>query len=262
MLDMSPYPNLALIANYGAGLENIDLEAAAARGICVTHTPDLLTEDVADLAITLTLALLRQVVSADRFVRSGQWGTAPFPLGRSPRGMKLGIFGFGRIGRAVARRSEVIGFETGYCARREVKNASYRFHASVEALSEWADVLVVAASAKPDTLSLISGAVLERLGPQGYLVNVARGSLIDEDALCATLARGGLAGAALDVLRTEPSKPTALIEAAAFAGVHLILTPHIGSATGATRGAMAEHVFRNVSAFFSNDRLENVVPGN
>ena len=247
-------PGLKLIANFGAGIDLIDFDTARARGIAVTASGDVLTHDVADLALWQMLTLLRGIGGADAFVRAGQWPKGPLPLGRSTRGRKLGVLGFGRIGQAIARRGEAVGMEIAYHSRRPVAGTADRYEADALALARWAEIVVIALPGGAATQSLVDRAFLDALGPEGLLVNIARGSVVDEEALVAALRDGRVGGAALDVFRSEPAIAPMLLEAP-----NLLLTPHIGSATHDARLAMAEHVATNIRAFLEGRPLIGLV---
>lgn len=247
-------PNLRLIANFGAGLDRIDLEYARARNVVVTASGEVLANDVADLAIWLMFAALRGNTGADDFVRRGDWMRGPYPLGRSASGRRIGIAGFGRIGKAIAVRAEAHGMEVAYHARRPVVGARQKFDPDLEALAGWADVLVIALPGGEATRHAVDARVLDALGGDGILVNVARGSVVDEAALCAALEEGRIAGAALDVFENEPSMDVRL-----RAAPRLALSPHIGSATLDARRAMVAHVVENIRAFEQGAPLAGVV---
>jgi lactate dehydrogenase-like 2-hydroxyacid dehydrogenase len=248
------FPALRLIANFGVGLDAIDLAAARQTGVRVTYTPGLLTADVADLAMLLILSALRRHVEGDKLARSGRWETARPALGRSPAGKKLGIFGLGRIGSAVADRAAVFGMEIGYCARG-AKPVPHLRLPDLVGLAQWADILLLCAPGGAETDRLVDAQVLADLGPSGLLVNVARGSLVDEEALAKALHTGAIAGAALDVFADQPRIPERLRSAP-----NLTLSPHIGSATVETRRAMADHAFGNAAAFLAGRPLRDEVP--
>ncbi len=250
---MARLPALEIVAINGVGFDRVDLPAARGRGVRVTNTPDVLTDDVADLAIGLTLALLRRIPQADRHVRDGRWPAGDVPLARRMSAQRFGIFGLGRIGKAIARRLEGFGVPIAYTdvARQDVP---YAFHDSPEALAAASDVFIVAAAAGPGTRGVVSGPVLNAIGPGGVLVNVARGSLVDEAALVEALAAGRLGGAALDVFADEPNVPDAL-----RALPNTVVTPHIASATTDTRQAMASLVLANLDAHFSGRPLSTAV---
>jgi lactate dehydrogenase-like 2-hydroxyacid dehydrogenase len=250
---MDRLPDLRAIANYGVGYDNIDVDEARRRGIAVSNTPDVLDDAVADLTVALVLDVVRGVSAADRFVRRGDWVAGErVRLTRDVRGLRVGVLGLGRIGRAVATRLEVFGTTIGYHSRSP-KDVAWAYHASPVALAEASDVLVVLTPGGPATEGLVDAAVLDALGPDGYLVNVARGSVVDEDALVAALEDGRIAGAGLDVFADEPRVPTALL-----GRDDVVLLPHVGSATVETRGAMGRLVLDNVAAYL--DRGELVTP--
>jgi hydroxypyruvate reductase len=252
---MDTLPALGAIVHFGAGYDATDVRRARARGIDVSNTPDVLSECVADLAVGGLVDVLRKLSAADRFVRAGQWQRRAFPLAERVSGKRVGILGLGRIGRAIARRLEGFGVEISYHSRNPVDGVGYRFQPSLPALAEAVDVLVVAASGGPGTRGLVSADVLAALGPKGYLVNVARGSIVDEPALVAALVEGRIAGAALDVFTDEPSVPAPLLDLDS-----VVLLPHIGSATHETRAAMGELALRNLRRFMSEGKLLTPVP--
>ncbi len=239
-------PNLALIACFSAGTDYIDQEAAAERGVMVTATSGVLADDVADLAIAKSLMVLRRLAQADRFVRDGRWPTSSFPLGRSLHGKKLGIVGMGTIGAAIARRAEAMGMILAYTSRTPKTASPHRFAASVEALAAQSDILVVCCPATKETFHLIDSAVLTALGPTGYLVNIARGSVVDEAALVSALQAGGIAGAGLDVFENEPLPHPTLLEMD-----NVSLSPHIGSGTHETRAAMGQSMIDSLLGYFN-----------
>lgn len=247
-------PNLGIIAINGIGTDAVDLEHARARGIRVTTTPGVLTDDVADLAIGLMIAASRRMMVGDRFVRAGAWPGGKLPLARKVTGKCLGIVGLGRIGLAIAERAVGFGMRIAYSNRKPREDVPYRHVASVEDLARDSDVLVIAASGGPATRNLIGRAVLDALGPDGILVNVARGSVVDEPALVAALAEGRLGAAGLDVFADEPHVPEAL-----FALDNVVLQPHQASATIETRTAMGELVLANLAAFFAGKPLPTAV---
>jgi lactate dehydrogenase-like 2-hydroxyacid dehydrogenase len=243
-------PALQIVAINGVGYDKVDLEAARRRGVCVSRTAGVLTDDVADLAVGLVIALLRGIVSADRLVRGGSWPAGEAPLARKVSGKRFGIVGLGNIGAAIAARLAAFG-PVAYC-NRSAKPVPYRFVSSVNELASMSDVLILAASSNASTRGMVGREILESLGPSGYLVNVARGALVDEAELIAALATQRIAGAALDVFIDEPHVPEALRSAA-----NAVLTPHIASATVETREAMARAVLANLDAFFAG----HPVPG-
>lgn len=249
-------PALQVISNFGVGLDRIDLAAAAARGIPVGYTPDVLNDCVADLAFALMLDVARRVSESDRYVRRGEWpARGAFPLGRRVSGAKLGIVGLGRIGRTIAHRASGFDMSVRYHSRRPVADVPWRHEPALRALAEWADFLVVITAGGADTRHLVDRPVLEALGPDGCLINVARGSVVDEDALIACLQQGRLGGAGLDVYAHEPEVPAAL-----RALDSVVLTPHTGSATRETRAAMMQRVRDNLASYFERGELVSAAP--
>jgi len=235
-------PELEIIAIHGVGHDGIDHDAVAARGIRIAITADVLTEDVADQAIALWLAVDRRIAANDRAMRMGNWTV---PLGRRASGRRVGIFGLGRIGQAIAKRAEPFGGEILYTARSE-KPVAWRFVPDLATLAAESDVLFLAAPGGEETRGVVDVGVLDRLGADGVLVNVARGSLVEEDALIAALESHRIAGAGLDVFADEPDVPYALRRMN-----HVVLAPHQGSATREGRAAMAELVVANLDAHFA-----------
>ncbi len=243
-------PALELIAVYGVGYDAVDLAACRARGIAVTNTPDVLTEDVADLAVGMMLAQARGIVGADAHVRTGLWAKGSMPLRRRVSGKRAGILGLGRIGSAIARRLQGFGMDIGYTARTPKPDVPWRAFDSAEALADWADLLFVATNATAQTRHIVNRAVLTALGPEGMLINISRGSNVDEEALIAALESGQLGGAALDVFDGEPA-----IDPRFLGLPNLLLQPHIGSATVETRRAMGQLVRDNLAAHFAGQPL-------
>ncbi len=252
-------PALELISVMGVGYDGVAVAAAKARGIVVTHTPDVLNDDVADLALGLMLCAARQLPQADRHVRSGDWeAKGNMPLARKMSGARLGLVGIGRIGQAIAQRALAFGMQVGYTARSARPQLPYAFHASVAALAAHSDFLVLITPGGAGTRHLVDAEVLQALGKgrgEGFLINVARGSVVDEPALIDALERGVIAGAGLDVFEDEPRVPERLRDLP-----QVVLTPHIGSATGATRQAMADLAQANLVAHFEGRPLPTPVP--
>lgn len=242
---LAALPSLRVVSLFGVGLDRLDLAALRARGIAVGYTPEVLNDCVADHAFALLLDTLRGVAAADRFVRRGDWAQGAFRLGRRVSGARLGIVGMGRIGQAIADRSTGFRMEVRYHTRRPVEGLRWAHEPSLQALARWCDALVLITSGGVGTHHLIDASVLDALGPDGVLVNVARGSVVDQDALIAALQQGRIAGAGLDVFEDEPRVPAELM-----AMEQVVLTPHIASATRQTREAMAERVLANLAAFF------------
>jgi lactate dehydrogenase-like 2-hydroxyacid dehydrogenase len=247
--------NLQMIACNGVGYDAIDMAWARRRGIAVTHTPDVLSADVADLALGLLLAVCRRIPLADRHVRSGAWSKGPFPLGRRLAGSRIGIVGLGRIGRLIASRCAAFDTSVAYAGRSRQADMPYRYFDALTDLARWSDVLIVAMPGGASTRHLVSAEVLDALGPRGVLINIARGSVVDEDALVERLSSGGIAAAGLDVFADEPNVPAPLLSMQ-----QVVLSPHIASATTETRLAMAELVIANVNAFAQGHPLPTPVP--
>jgi len=245
---MNKLPSLGLVAINGVGFDKVDLGAAKARGVRVTTTPDVLTDDVADLAVGLIIAQFRCIPAGDAHVRAGMWPNAERPLGRKVSGSRFGIFGLGKIGSAIAERLAPFG-PISYCDL-QAKDVPYRYVTDLITLARDSDVLVLASAANAATAKMINGKVLRALGANGVLVNVARGSIVDEEALIASLEAKSIAGAALDVFAAEPNVPEQLRSLD-----QVVLTPHIASATKETRQAMADIVVRNVNALLTGAPL-------
>ena len=244
-------PALRVISSFGVGLDRIDLAAARERGIAVGYTPEVLNDCVADIAFALMLDVARRTPEADRFVRAGRWaGGAGFGLGRKVSGARLGIVGLGRIGQTIARRASGFDMAVRYHSRRPVEGVPWAHEPALLELARWADYLVVITAGGAATRHLIDAAVLDALGPRGFLVNVARGTVVDEAALVRALSERRIAGAGLDVFEQEPQVPAELL-----ALDNVVLLPHIASATEETRQAMAQRVLDNLAAFFDQGRL-------
>jgi hydroxypyruvate reductase len=248
-------PALEIVSIMGVGYDGVDVAACKARGVVVAHTPDVLNDDVADLALALALNVARRIPQADRHVREGQWPQGPMPLATKMSGARMGIVGMGRIGQAIAQRALAFGMQIAYTARSAKADLPYAFHATPQALAAASDFLVVITPGGAATKRMIDASVLQALGPKGFLINVARGSVVDEAALIDALQRKVIAGAALDVFENEPNVPEAL-----RALDNVVLTPHIGSATQATRQAMADRAFANLQAHFAGKPLPSAIP--
>lgn len=240
-------PALEIVAIHGVGHDGIDLAATSARGIAVTTTPDVLTDDVADLAIGLMLAVQRRIVANDRAARDGGWQV---DLSRRASGRRIGIFGLGRIGKAIAARARAFASELHYTARSAKPDVDGVFHADIASLAAACDVLIIAAPGGDATRAVVDATVLAALGKDGIFVNIARGSLVDETTLIAALAAGTIAGAGLDVFDDEPTVPAALKTME-----NVVLSPHQGSATVDGRAAMAALVVANLDAHFAEEPL-------
>jgi len=255
---MDLMPSLKAIVCYGTGYDGVDIAAASARGIAVGHSPAANAAAVADIAMTLMLAVTRRLLPADAYVRSGDWAAAkPSPL-MSPQpgnpGRRIGIYGMGEIGRKIAARAAAFEAEVAYFSRSR-HDVPYQYLPSLEALADWCNVLMVAVRAGADTHHIIDAGMLRRLGPEGTLINISRGSAVDEAALVAALTEKAIAGAGLDVYETEPHAPDALT---AFPNV--VLTPHIGGHTRESHVAMQNCVMANLEAFFAGKVLPHPVP--
>ena len=248
-------PAAKVVSVFGVGYDGVDVAAAIERGIPVTHTPGVLSEDVADQAIALMLAVARRIAEADRFVREGRWPQGPLALGRKVSGARLGIVGLGRIGQAIAQRAQAFGMSIAYTARSAKADLPYAFVPDAVTLARQSDFLVVITPGGAGTRHLINAEVLAALGPQGFLINVARGSVVDEAALIEALRNGTIAGAGLDVFANEPQVPDELKQMP-----QVVLTPHTASATAQTRQAMADLAFANLKAGVDGQPLVTPVP--
>lgn len=237
-------PNLKAICSNGVGYDSIDTEAARSRGIVVTNTPEVLNDCVADLGMALLLDVARRISEADRFTRAGHWTQGRFPLSSKIGGKVCGIVGLGNIGQAVARRAQAFDMAIHYYNPRSSPDVPYTRHESLVALAQQADFLVLTLPGGAATRHIINAEVLQALGPQGYLINIARGSVVDQQALVDALETGQIAGAGLDVFEQEPQVPDALRQRD-----NVVITPHIASSTRETMAAMADLVFENMLAF-------------
>lgn len=245
-------PNLKLICNWGVGYDSIDIEAAAKHGVAVTNTPEVLNDCVADEAWGLMIAVARHIPQGDQFVRTNRWENqnGMLPLGTRVSGKKLGIVGLGRIGMAIAKRGEGFDMEIAYHNRNARPDVPYTYVAELTELAKWSDFLVVATVGGASTRKLVSRDVLKALGPTSYIINIARGPVIDETAMVELLQSGELGGAGLDVFENEPKVPDALKSMN-----NVVLMPHVGSATTETRKAMFDVVMQNLQAFFAGKAL-------
>lgn len=248
-------PALEIVASFGVGYDNVDVKAAAARGIVVTNTPGVLNEEVADFAIGLLLATIRQMPQAEAFLRAGRWEQGPFPLSPTLRERKVGILGLGGIGKAIARRLEGFGVEVAYHGRRRQENVAYPWYSTPLALAEACDTMVAILPGGAATNKIVDAPVLKALGHNGVFVNVARGSIVDEEALIAALAGGMILAAGLDVYAHEPEVPAGLLGLP-----NVVLTPHIASGSEHTRTAMGQLVAENLAAWFETGQALTAVP--
>ncbi|UDL92646.1 2-hydroxyacid dehydrogenase [Mesorhizobium sp. PAMC28654] len=254
---MDALPNLEIIASFGVGYDSIDARHAAEKGIMVTNTPDVLTEEVADTALGLLINTIRELPRAETWLRDGSWArNGDYPLSRlTLRGRKAGIFGMGRIGLAIARRLEAFGLPVAYHNRRRVEGLSYEYHETLKGLAEAVDTLISVAPGGASTAKAVNEEILSALGPDGVFVNIGRGSTVDEAALAAALADGTIAAAGLDVFANEPNVPKALLSAP-----NATLLPHVGSASEHTRRAMADLCVDNLVSWFTDRKPRTPVP--
>lgn len=243
---MDALPKLEIIANVGVGVDGIDLNAAKQRSLIVTNTPDVLNECVADLAMGLTVATLRRISLGDRYVRAGNWLKGAMPFGHKVGGRTMGILGYGRIGKAIAKRAEAFGMRIVYHGRKPQADVAHKYYAKLADMARDCDVLMVICPGGAATRHIVNAEVLEALGPEGTLINVARGSVVDEAALVKALAEGKLGAAGLDVFENEPRVPEALL-----AMDQVVLQPHVGSSTHETRKAMGDLAVDNLRAHFA-----------
>lgn len=249
---LATLPKLEIVSLYGAGYDKIDLQALRSRGIVVCNTPDAVTADVADLAIALWICTARRIVDADRFARAGHWIEGPMVLAQTASRRSAGILGFGRIGAAIARRCEAMDMTVHYCSRSPRAGAAFRYWSDIASMAAEVDVLFIACPGGEATRHLVDESILERLGPKGTLINVSRGSVVNEAALTRALVEGRLGGAGLDVFAQEPCIPKALLDRP-----NVVLTPHIGSATKETRRAMGQEMVLNLMRCFSGEPVRN-----
>ena len=252
---LARFPKLELVSSFGVGYDHIDAAAAASRGIVVTHTPGVLDAEVADTALALTLAAVRRLPQAERYLRAGKWLERPFPLSPSLHGRTMGILGLGRIGREIARRALAFGLEVVYHGRRPQDDAPYLYYPTLKSMAEACDILMVVAPGGASTRHIVDADVLKALGSNGVLVNVARGSLVDEASLIEALKDGTILAAGLDVFENEPQVPEALL-----ALDNAVLLPHVGSASEATRLAMANLVVDNALDWMAGKGPRTPVP--
>ncbi|XP_071715994.1 hydroxyphenylpyruvate reductase-like isoform X2 [Rutidosis leptorrhynchoides] len=243
-------PALEIVSTFSVGLDKIDLEYCKKKGIKVTNTPDVLTDDVADLAIGLILATSRRICECDRYVKAGLWKKGDFRLTTKFSGKKVGIIGLGRIGTAIAKRAEAFNCTVSYYSRSQKPESKYNYFPSVVELASNSDILVVACALTEETRHIVNREVINALGPDGLLINIGRGPHVDERELVYALVEGRLGGAGLDVFENEPNVPEEL-----FGLDNVVLVAHVGSATVETGKAMADLVVRNLEAHFSNKPL-------
>lgn len=242
------FPKLEIIACFGTPHGTLDVAAAKERGVVVTNTPDSIAAPVADVALGLMLAVMRRICESDRFVRAGKWIQGPMSPGRGLGGKTCGIIGLGRIGREIAKRAEAFGMSVCYHGPRRKPDVQYPYYADLESMARQSDCLVVACWATPATRNLVDARILAALGPEGFLINIARGSIVDEQALIAALGDRRIAGAGLDVFRDEPRVPAELI------GMdNVVLLPHMGSSTREIREERGRKLLANLRAHFAGE---------
>ena len=247
-------PKLEIIASNSVGFDATDVAAANARGVIVTHTPDVLTDDVADLGMAFIIMAPRRIAESERYLRAGKWRQGRMDLGVNLRGKKLGILGLGRVGSALAKRARGFGLEIGFFDIVPKNGTAYRVYGSLLEMAADCDILFVSCQGGPSTRKLVDGAVLDALGPSGFLVNVARGTIVDQQALVAALREERIAGAAIDVFEDEPNAPAELFDIE-----QVIMTPHIASSTTETRRAMADLVLENLRRHFAGEPVKTPV---
>lgn len=247
---LASLPDLQMIASFGVGYDQLPTDTIRQRGLKASYTPDVLNDCVADIAMGLLIDVSRGIAAADRFVRRGDWLKGSFPLATQVSGKRLGILGMGRIGRVIARRASGFDMEVRYHNRNPLGDVDYGYAATLKELAEWADFLVIASAGGAETRGLVSREILEALGPKGYLVNISRGTVVDEAALVDALVNQRIAGAGLDVFENEPHVPEALLTLD-----NVVLLPHLASNTHETRAAMAQRVEDNLAAFFAGKPL-------
>ena len=247
-------PNVGLVAVFGVGTDAVDLNYTRSKNIAVTITSGVLTNDVADMAMGLLLAASRRLCQGDSFVRQGKWLNSAPTLGNQVSGKRIGILGMGNIGQAIARRAAGFDMQISYTSRSRHEALPYAWHDDVQSLAQDSDFLVIAAAGGESTKGLVNADVLHALPKHAWLINIARGTLVDQSALIQALRKGDIAGAALDVYEQEPQVPEELI-----AMSNVVLQPHVGSATHETRQKMSDVVFANVDAFFKADDLPNAI---
>ncbi len=247
-------PKLEIIASNSVGYDATDVAAANARGIPVTHTPDVLTDDVADLGMAFIIMAPRRIAESERYLRAGKWRQGRMDLGTNLRGKKLGILGLGRVGGALAKRARGFGLDIGFFDIVPKNDTPYRAYASLLEMAADCDILFVSCQGGPTTSKLVDAVVLYKLGPTGFLINVARGTIVDQAALVEALLEKRIAGAAIDVFEDEPNAPEELFETE-----NVIMTPHIASSTGETRRAMADLVLENLRLHFAGEPVKTPV---
>jgi len=252
---MAKFPKLEMISSFGVGYDHVDAKWAGEHGIVVTNTPEVLNEEVADTALGLLLCTVRELPQADRYLRAGKWPDGDYRLTASLRGRKAGVVGLGRIGKAIARRLEAFGLPVSYYGRNKQESVAYRYYPNLVDLARDVDILIVITPGGAATRNLIDAKVLQALGPDGILINVSRGTVVDQDALIAALKEKKILSAGLDVYVGEPRVPPELIEMD-----NVVLFPHVGSASVHTRNAMNQLVIDNLIAWAAGKKPHTPVP--
>jgi len=253
--DIEALPALEIIACFGQSHGTLDLDAARARNIAVTNTPDWTEQAVADVALGLMLGVMRRLCEADRFVRAGRWPQGPFPMSTDLRGKTCGLIGLGAIGQAIAQRVQVFGMTAVYHARSRQAQCPLRYYDDLAAMASDVDCLVIACAATAQTLRLVDRRILAALGPSGYLINIGRGAIVDQTALIEALTAGTIAGAGLEVFEAEPQVPAEMM-----AMEQVMLVPHIGSSTREIRAQRQARLLANLHAHFAGAALPDPVP--
>jgi lactate dehydrogenase-like 2-hydroxyacid dehydrogenase len=248
-------PRLEIVSNFGVGYDSIDIAAAVKRGIVITNTPDVLNAEVADFTVGLLLATIRELPQADRYLRDGKWPTSPFHLTQTLRDRTIGLIGMGRIGQAIAKRIAAFDVPVVYHSRKPQPNVSYRYYPDLKAMASDVDTLIAIVPGGAATKHMINAEILRALGSRGILINVARGSVVDQGALIDALRDGTIHGAGLDVFADEPNVPPELI-----AMQNAVLAPHVGSGTHHTRAVMGELVVDNLRSWFAGKGPVTPVP--
>jgi len=239
-------PKLEIISNFGVGYDSIDVPAAMARGIIVTNTPDVLNEEVADFTVGLLLSTIRELPQADRFLRDGKWPRGAYPLTQTLRDRTIGFVGMGRIGQAIAKRIAAFGVPIVYHSRKPQAGVAYKYYSNLKAMAADVDTLIAIVPGGASTRHMINADILAALGPRGILINVARGSVVDQDALAEALRKGVIHGAGLDVFADEPNVPQSLLALS-----NVVMVPHVGSGTHHTRAVMGNLVVDNLRSWFA-----------
>lgn len=249
------FPNLEIISNFGVGYDSVDAQYASERNVIVTNTPDVLTNEVADTAMGLVLMTIREFSATERYLRAGKWLEKPFPLTKGTlAGKTMGILGLGRIGKAIAKRAEAFGIKVAYHGRNKQSDVDIPYYASLKDMAEAVDILMIVVPGGAATHHIVNADILKALGPDGYVINIGRGTAIDEPALIEALQNGTIQSAGLDVFEKEPKVPQALIDMD-----HVVLLPHVGSASIHTRDGMGQLVVDNLVNWFESGKVVSPV---